>query len=113
MITKISYKTMTDAELIDEGLDCDINSLAYQLAVTLDGLPINNGHVQAAEDDCKSCDRLNDEISDLESEVSSLQSDIEDLDIDRLIAGVKKAKEAVKEAHDKVNYLLGLGGDSE
>ena len=54
MSSRISYKTMTDAELIDEGLDCDPDSLAYELAVTLDALPINHGSVQIEDD--SSCD---------------------------------------------------------
>jgi len=35
MSSRISCKIMTHAELIDEGLDCDPDSLAYELAVTL------------------------------------------------------------------------------
>lgn len=113
MSTKIIHINLTDAELIDEGLDCDVNSLAYLLAATLDALPMYNGNVQSAEDDCKSCSDLQDEISHLENEVFSLQNDLENLDIDRLIASAKKAKEAVKQAHDKLNYLFGLGGNDE
>ena len=112
MSSRISYKTMTDAELIDEGLDCDPDSLAYELAVTLDALPINHGSVQVEDDSsCDGCDELQNEIHHLEYEVSRLESDLEELDIDTLIAGAKKAKEAVKKAHDKLNYLFGLGGD--
>lgn len=111
MSSRISYKTMTDAELIDEGLDCDPDSLAYELAVTLDALPINHGSVYVDDEPCGKCSDLNDEISSLEDQVCSLETQIENLDMDRLIAGVKRAKEAVKQANDKVNYLLGLGGD--
>ncbi len=112
MSSRISYKTMTDAELIDEGLDCDPDSLAYELAVTLDALPISHGSVQIDDDSsCDSCDELQNEIHHLEYEVSRLENDLEELDIDTLIAGAKKAREAVKQAHDKVNYLFGLGGD--
>ncbi len=111
MSIKTNYKTMTDSESIDEGLDCDVDSLAYRLAVTLDTLPIHNGNVQSINhESCKSCSELQDEISDLENEVSSLQNQIDNLDMETLIAGVKKAKEAIKDAHGKVNYLLGLGG---
>ena len=114
MSIKISYKTMTNAELIDEGLDCEVNSLAYELAMTLDALPIDRGYVQSvADDSCRSCSDLEHEISNLESEVSRLQDDLENLDPDRLIAGAKKARKAVKQAHDKLNYLFGLGGDDE
>ncbi len=111
MSSRISYKTMTDAELIDEGLDCDPDSLAYELVITLDALPINHGSVQVEDDPCKSCSDLQNEIPHLEYEVSRLENDLEELDIDTLIAGAKKAREAVKQAHDKVNYLFGLGGD--
>lgn len=111
MSSRISYKTMTDAELIDEGLDCDPDSLTYELAITLDALPISHGSVQVADDPCKSCSDLQNEIHHLEYEVSRLENDLEELDIDTLIAGAKKAREAVKQAHDKVNYLFGLGGD--
>ena len=111
MSSRISYKTMTDAELIDEGLDCDPDTLAYELAVTLDALPIDGGSVQIEDEPCKSCSELQNEIHHLEYEVSRLESDLEELDIDTLIAGAKKAKEAVKKAHDKLNYLFGLGGD--
>lgn len=104
---------MTDAELIDEGLDCEQGSLAYRLAVTLDALPINQGSVSLHDASCSSCSDLESQICDLEQEVSSLQSTVEGLDVDRLIAGVKKAKQAVSQAHDKVNYILGLGGDDE
>ena len=104
---------ITDVELIDEGLDCDKDSLAYRLAATLDNLPMYLSSVQLDEDDCTSCSDLKDEIWDLEQEVSSLQSDIEDLDMDRLIAGVKAAKQAVKSAHNRVNFILGLGVDDE
>lgn len=113
MNTRISFKTMTDAELIDEGLDCDIGSLAYELAVTLDALPINHGSVQIDNDSCKSCDDLQNEVYQLACEVSSLENDLAELDIDTLIAGAKKARAAVKQAHDKVNYLFRLGGDDE
>ncbi len=113
MNTRISYKTMTDAELIDEGLDCDPNSLAYELAITLDALPIHHGSVYVADESCKSCSELQNEINHLEYEVSRLENDLEELDIDTLVAGAKRAKEAVKQAHDKVNYLFGLGGDHE
>ena len=113
MSTRISYKTMTDAELIDEGLDCDTDSLACELAVTLDALPISHGSVQIENDSsCKSCDDLQNEVYQLACEVSSLENDLAELDIDTLIAGAKKAREAVKQAHDKVNYLFGLGGDN-
>ena len=111
MSSRISYKTMTDAELIDEGLDCDPDSLAYELAVTLDALPIKHGNVQVDDVPCGGCEELQREINSLEWEVSRLESDLEELDIDTLIAGAKKAKEAVKKAHDKLNYLFGLGGD--
>lgn len=113
MSTKISYASMTDAELIDEGLDCDVDSLAYQLAITLDDLPINHGSVQVEEVPCFSCDELQKELNSLEWYVSELQTTVDNLDMDRLIAGVKASKEAVKEAHNKVNYLLGLGGSDE
>lgn len=114
MSSRISYKTMTDAELIDEGLDCDTDSLAYELAVTLDALPIKYGNVQVVEDKpCGGCEDLQREINSLEWDVSELQNTVDNLDMDRLIAGVKGAKEAVKQANDKVNYLLGLGGDHE
>tara|TARA_R110002051_G_scaffold28421_1_gene67613 strand:+ start:54004 stop:54345 length:342 start_codon:yes stop_codon:yes gene_type:complete len=113
MSTRISYKTMTDAELIDEGLDCDPNSLAYELAITLDALPINHGSVQVDDEPCKSCSELQNEINHLEYEVSRLENDLEELDIDTLVAGAKRAKEAVKQAHDKLNYLFKLGGDDE
>lgn len=112
MSTRISYKTMTDAELIDEGLDCDPNSLAYELAVTLDALPIKYGNVQVVEDKpCGGCEDLQREINSLEWDVSELQNTVDNLDMDRLIAGVKGAKEAVKSAHNRVNFILGLGGD--
>lgn len=112
MSTRISYKTMTDAELIDEGLDCDTDSLAYELAVTLDALPINHGSVQVVEDKpCGGCEDLQREINSLEWDVSELQNTVDNLDMDRLIAGVKGAKEAVKSAHNRVNFILGLGGD--
>lgn len=113
MTTKISYKAMTDAELIDEGLDCDPSSLAYELAVTLDALPINHGSVQIDDEPCKSCSNLQNEINHLEYEVSRLENDLEELDIDTLVAGAKRAKEAVKQAHDKLNYLFKLGGNDE
>jgi len=112
MSSGISYKTMTDAELIDEGLDCEPDSLAYELAVTLDALPINHGSVQIDDDNsCDGCDELQNEVYQLACEVSSLENDLAELDIKTLIAGAKKAREAIKQAHDKVNYLFGLGGD--
>ncbi|WP_201595388.1 hypothetical protein [Psychrobacter vallis] len=108
------YKVMTDAELIDEGLDCDVDSLAYELAVTLDALPIKHGDIQASDDKpCGGCEDLQREINSLEWDVSQLQNDIDNLDMDRLIAGVKAAKQAVKSAHNRVNFILGLGGDNE
>mgnify|MGYP003631780654 CR=1 FL=1 len=113
MSTRISYKTMTDAELIDEGLDHEPGTLAYELAITLDALPINHGSVQIDDEPCGRCSDLDDEILSLETQVYSLETKIENLDMDRLVAGVKRAKEAVKQASDKVNYLLGLGGDHE
>ena len=114
MSTRISYKTMTDAELIDEGLDHEPGTLVYELASTLDALPINHGSVQVDDDSsCKSCDDLQNEVYQLACEVSSLENDLAELDIDTLIAGAKKAREAVKQAHDKVNYLFGLGGNDE
>lgn len=112
MSTRISYASMTDAEPIDEGLDRDIDSLAYELAVTLDALPINHGSVQIDDDSsCDGCDELQNEVNHLEYEVSRLENDLAELDIKTLIAGAKKAREAVKQAHDKVDYLFGLGGD--
>lgn len=112
MSTRISYKTMTDAELIDEGLDCDVGSLAHTLADRLDELPISGGSVQIESDSsCDGCDELQNEINHLEYEVSRLENDLSELDIKTLIAGAKKAREAVKQARDKVNYLFGLGGD--
>ena len=112
MSSRISYKTMTDAELIDEGLDCDPDSLAYELAVTLDALPINHGSVQIDDDSsCKDCEGLQNEVYQLACEVSSLENSLAELDIDTLMAGAKKAREAVKQAHDKVKYLFELGGD--
>lgn len=113
MSTKISYKTMTDAELIDEGLDCEPNILAYRLAATLDALPIYDGIVHGDDKDCGNCDDLKNEIHHLECEVSRLENNLEELDIDTLITGAKRAREAVKQANDKVNYLFGLGGDHE
>ena len=114
MSTKIIRVNMTDAELIDEGLDCDTDSLAYMLAVTLDALPINGGSIQVDDDSsCKSCDDLKNEVYQLACEVSSLENDLAELNIDTLIAGAKKAREAVKQAHDQVSYLFGLGGDDE
>lgn len=85
MSSRISCKIMTHAELIDEGLDCDPDSLAYELAVTLDALPINNSWVQAIEykncncsdEDCESCAELQNEVSDLEMELSSTRSELE------------------------------------
>ena len=110
MATKISYVSMTDAELIDEGLDCDVDSLAYQLAITLDALPISQGSVQIDDgSSCKDCDDLQNEVYQLACEVSSLENDLAELNIDTLIAGAKKAREVVKQAHDRVNYLFGLG----
>lgn len=113
MQTKISYKTMTDAELIDEGLDCEPNSLAYHLAATLDALPIYEGIVHGDDKDCGNCGNLKNEIHHLEYEVSRLENDLENLDIDTLIAGAKKAREAVKQAHNKVNYLFNLGDSDD
>lgn len=119
MSTRISYKKMTDAELIDEGLDCDVDSLAYELAVTLDAMPMRYGLVVINDEDpssgqdCSGCEDLQREINSLEWDVSQLQDDIDNLDMDRLIAGVKAAKEAVKSAHNRVNFILGLGGDNE
>ena len=113
MSTKIIRVNMTDAELIDEGLDCDTDSLAYMLAVTLDALPINHGSVQVDDESCKSCSDLQREVDSLEWDVSELQSTVDNLDMDRLIAGVKAAKEAVKSAKNQVNFILGLGGDDE
>lgn len=109
MSNRISYKTMTDAELIDEGLDCEPDTLAYELAITLDALPINHGSVQVEDDSCDGCDELQNEIYQLGCEVSRLENDLAELDIKTLIAGAKRAREAVKQAHDKVNYLFGLG----
>lgn len=112
MSNRISYKTMTDAELIDEGLDCEPGTLAYELAITLDALPIKHGNVQIDDDrSCAGCDELQNEVYHLECEVSRLENDLAELDIKTLIAGAKRAREAVKQAHDKVNYLFGLGGD--
>lgn len=112
MSTKTNYKVMTDAELIDEGLDCDVDSLAYELAVTLDALPIKYGNVQVIEDKpCGGCEDLKREINSLEWDVSELQDTVDSLDMDRLIAGVKAAKQAVKSAHNRVNFILGLGDD--
>lgn len=112
MSTRISYKTMTDAELIDEGLDCDVGSLAHTLADRLDELPISGGSVQIESDSsCKDCEDLQRDINSLESDVSELQNTVDNLDMDRLIAGVKAAKEAVKSAQKQVNFILGLGGD--
>ncbi len=113
MSTKTNYKVMTDAELIDEGLDCDVDSLAYELAVTLDALPISYGSVQIDDSSCKDCDDFQNEAYQLACEVSRLENDLAKLDIDILVAGAKRAREAVKQAHDKVNYLFGLGGDDE
>lgn len=95
MSSGISYKTMTDAELIDEGLDCDVDSLAYELATTLNALPIRYGMVYPVEnvtcdcssDDCDSCSELQDEVYDLERDISSLQSDLE-----KKVAHVDKIK---------------------
>ncbi|MBO1529621.1 hypothetical protein J3492_00135 [Psychrobacter sp. F1192] len=110
MTTKMSYRSMTDAGLIDEGLDCDPDSLAYELAVTLDALPIHHGSVQLDDDSsCEDCDQLKNEVNYLAYEVSRLEDDLAELDIKTLIAGAKKARKAVKQAHDKVNYLFGLG----
>lgn len=112
MSNRISYKTMTDAELIDEGLDCEPGTLAYELAITLDAMPISNGSVQLNDDSsCSDCEELQREIDSLEWDVSELQNTVDSLDMDRLIAGVKGAKEAVKSAHNRVNFILGLGGD--
>lgn len=111
MSSRISYKTMTDAELIDEGLDCDTDSLAYELAVTLDALPISHGSVQIDDVPCGGCEELQREINSLEWDVSELQNTVDNLDMDRLIAGVKGAKEAVKSAQKQVSFILGLGGD--
>lgn len=111
MSSRISYKTMTDAELIDEGLDCDTDSLAYELAVTLDALPISHGSVQIDDVTCGGCEELQREINSLEWDVSELQNTVDNLDMDRLIAGVKGAKEAVKSAQKQVSFILGLGGD--
>ena len=113
MNTRISYKTMTDAELIDEGLDCEVGTLAHTLADRLDDLPISHGSVQLDSESCGECDELQNEINHLQYEVSRLEDDLQELDIDRLIAGAKKAREAVRQAHDKVNYLFGLGGNDE
>ena len=113
MNTRSSFKTMTDAELIDEDLDCDDGSLAHTLADRLDALPIHDGIVHVDDKDCGSCDDLKNEIHHLEYEVSRLENNLEELDIDTLIAGAKRAREAVKQANDKVNYLFGLGGSDE
>jgi hypothetical protein len=95
MSTKISYKTMTHAELIDEGLDCNNDSLAYELAVTMDTLPIRYGMVYPVEnvtcdcssEDCDSCSDLQNEVDDLERDISSLRSDLE-----KKVAHVDKIK---------------------
>ena len=113
MSTKISYKTMTDAELIDEGLDYEVGTLAHTIASRLDALPIYHGSVQIDNESCGEYDELQNEINHPEYEVSRLENDLEELDIDRLVAGAKKAREAVKQAHDKVSYLFGLGGSDE
>lgn len=113
MSNRISYKTMTDAELIDEGLDCDPDSLAYELAVTLDALPINHGSVQIDDpsETCTDHEDLQNEVYQLECEVSRLEDALASINTDRLVYGAKRARAAIKEAHDKVNYLFGLGGD--
>lgn len=95
MSSRISYKTMTDAELIDEGLDCDPDSLAYELAVTLDALPISHGSVQIEENvvcncedrDCESCVELQNEVSDLNGELSSAQEQISatNINVDNIV----------------------------
>ena len=95
MSSRISYKTMTDAELIDEGLDCDTDSLAYELAVTLDALPIDGGSVQVEESivcncedrDCEGCVELQNEVSDLKGELSSAQEQISatNINVDNIV----------------------------
>lgn len=83
MSTRISYKTMTDAELIDEGLDHEPGTLAYELAVTLDAMPMRYGLVVINDEDpssgqdCSGCDELQNEVDSLEHDVSKMQSKLD------------------------------------
>tara|TARA_B100000530_G_scaffold309310_1_gene235036 strand:+ start:47052 stop:47426 length:375 start_codon:yes stop_codon:yes gene_type:complete len=112
---------MNDAELVDALLDNPDDTLAYQLAYQVDKLGIiyrsgnNKGLFFSADDlkriDDKSREDLLSEIEDLEGEVASLEQKLEELDLDRLTLGVEKAKRAMQQAHERIDYLLGLGGD--
>lgn len=112
---------MNDAELIDALLDQPESTLAYQLAYRVDKMGIiyrsgnDKGLFYSSEDlekiNDKGAEELRSEVADLESEVASLEQKLEDLDLNRLTRGVKKAKQAIKEANAKVDYLLDLGGD--
>lgn len=112
---------MRDAELVDALLDQPENTLAYQLAYRVDklGIVYNSGNDKGCFFSADDLDKVNDkgvaelqsEIDDLEIEVASLQQKLEELDLDRLTLGVKKAKEAMQQAHAKIDYLLDLGGD--
>lgn len=110
---KTNYRSMTDAELIDEGMDCEQDSLAYALASTLNTIPIYKGSLSVSESSRKDCDKLQSKIDDLQQEVARLENDLENLDIERLVLGAKRAREAVKKAHDKINYLFDLGDSND
>lgn len=83
MSTKVIRANMTDAEAIDEGLDCDTDSLAYMLAVTLDAVPMRYGLVVINDEDpssgqdCSGCDELQNEVDNLEHDVSKMQSKLD------------------------------------
>lgn len=77
MTTATNYRVMTDAELIDEALNSDLDSLAYHLALRVNNLQIQNGYIDDSDyfaqfTPCQDCDYSENEADQAKQELSDL-----------------------------------------
>lgn len=85
MATKINYRVLTDAELLDEALDFDRDSIVYELAMRMNRLQIQNGYIDdrdyfAQFSGCPECEDNEEAASLAQSELSELLDAIKEGD---------------------------------
>lgn len=89
MTTKTNYRVITDAELLDEALDFDRDSIVYELAMRMNRLQIQNGFIddsdyfaQFNDDQCPDCEINESAVDEVKGELSKLLDAIKEDDKD-------------------------------
>ena len=85
MTTKTNYRIITDAELLDEALDFDHDSIVYELAMRMSKLQIQNGYIDDSDyfaqfSECAECYDNEQAASLAQSELSELLDAVQEGD---------------------------------